>query len=328
MANTTISTMLATTAVLTLAACGGGSSEIANNPTVSTPIQSQFNNDEKVTAGQNALAVMRLDWRDRTSTIIPKTDFSVQKSSNGLLSMVYDGETYEFTTEHEVLNDDGNVNGYVFDGFADNSGNIYFQIFGPLSDIYDEERTDYAVLVDYMVLLTTSDDRFAGDFGFAVLGTPSSTTALGNFTSETFAGGLQAEVLAADVSNTVFGGRSDRHMLRGDLTLTANIERNTVTGNVANINTELFDQFVSQGRLNQSGSITLDNGIIANSSFSGDVVMDQNIMESLNLSALNATFKGAFYGPNIEQAAGVLSGTGTRQDSDINMIGGFSGSRQ
>lgn len=330
MANTTISTILGTTAMLTLAACGGGSSEIANNPTISTPIQSQFSSEAKVTAGQKALSVMRLNWGNRTTTIIPKTDFSIQKSASGLLSVVYEGKTYEFSSEQANINEDGNVSGYVYDGVDSNNNPFYVQIFGlsgRLTEIYDEADTDYAFLVDYMVLVTESDDQFAGDFGFAVLGTPSSTTALGNFTSETFDGGVSAEVLPADFSNAIRGGRADRHMLRGDLTLTANISENTVTGTVTDIRTELFDQHVSQGQLNQNGSIALHNGIITNNSFSGDVVMDQNIMDSLNLSALEATFKGAFYGPNIEQAAGVLSGTGTRQNSDINMIGGFYGNR-
>ncbi|WP_445808805.1 hypothetical protein [Yoonia sp.] len=39
MANTKISTMLATTAALALAACGGGSSDISNNPTATTAVQ-------------------------------------------------------------------------------------------------------------------------------------------------------------------------------------------------------------------------------------------------------------------------------------------------
>lgn len=330
MANTTISTMLATTAMLTLAACGGGSSEIANNPTVSTPIQSQFSSEAKVTAGQNALSVMRLNWGNRTTTIIPKNDFSIQKSPSGLLSVVYEGKTYEFSSEQANINEDGNVSGYVYDGVDSNNNPFYVQIFGlsePLTEIYDEASTDYAFLVDYMVLVTESEDQFAGDFGFAVLGTPSNQTALGNFSTEAFNGRLNAEVLPADFSNAIRGGRADRHVLSGNVTLTANIAENTVTGTVTDIGTELFYQHVSQGRVNQTGSITLDNGVIVNNSFSGDVVMDQTIMESLNLSALDATFKGAFYGPNIEQAAGVLSGTGTRQNSDVNMIGGFSGNR-
>ena len=326
MTKTKLNALLATTAVLALTACGGGGT--SNGSALNPTIQQSYNSNVKLSATQNVLAVMRFDFDSRTTSIVPKQEFAIQKTNEGKFSILYEGSTYIFTEENAVLTPEGRIAGYRNNDFAENG--IFVEIYDPsiaLSDLQDGSQEDFAFLVDYGIYLRGADGSVAGDFGFSVLGTRSPNSAFGNFTSENYVGAFNAEILPAQYDVGTSSPRAVRDMLKGDLTVIADFSNQVLTGSVANMSREKFDQQVSQGREMTDGTIQLKNGTITNGAFSGDMTFDAELMTTLDLNTLDAGYSGAFYGPNVEQVGGVVSGTGTRTDGDVNIIGGFVGSR-
>lgn len=86
MANTTISTILATTAALALTACGGGSSGVSNNPTVNFTTVKQFSDGGGVATGVRSDGARSVFLAPEIADVVAAANSVTQNDIDGIVS--------------------------------------------------------------------------------------------------------------------------------------------------------------------------------------------------------------------------------------------------
>lgn len=314
---------LVVSAVTLLAACGGGSSGTSNEPTIQ-PVQQNLLNGRTLSAPEETHRVIRLDYENRTTSLATAKSMSLSIPSNGLLALTNDGETFIFTEEHAQRNDDGSIAGFVISEVGGNYAQVYGAI-RPISDIYDPEKEHFAVLIDYMSI--TPDAVDDGQFGFAVVGTKTPTSALGAFSSESFGGRFSAEILPSQYPQTGQTGRADREMLDGQAQVLANFSNNSIQLVLNNPRYRVHSQHDIISEETVEGNLTFAQGTISGSSFAGSFDFSQSEISFANLQQLSGSYSGAFFGPNAEAVGATFSGIGLRSGSEMTFAGGVEAAR-
>lgn len=321
MANTTISTMLATTAMLTLAACGGGSSGITNTPTLQS-VQKTITNGQSVTAPQELNSGAKLDYTNGTTGSVTTSSMSLSIPKTGLLALTYDGNTYIFTEEHAQRNEEGSITGFLIDESSINGNYVYvFGIERPIADLLDSQKQNYAFLTEYMIV--RNEDISNGVVAFSVIGDKTPVSALGLFSSQTFTGGFKAELLPSQS----FTGRSSRERLNGDAQISANFVNNTLQMSLQNIDYRVIEQGVTTSEQSLTGEINFTDAAIQDNTFTGNLNVSQEFLSSVNVDSLTGTYTGAFFGPNAEAVGATFSGTAERNGAGMTFRGGVEATR-
>lgn len=309
-------------ALALLAACGGSStntniySDTLGNPSTA------FANGFVLKATPESAAQINIDWtndRGERITQLETPTFSLEKGDGNLVIMKVNGLSYEFTTEQRVgINEDGTYVGLKNDD-ADNG--VYVQVYSHqgmnLSELLDGSGTKQSAIVEYTEYNSNTPEN--GVFGVAILGATTNPTALGEFTTINYEGNFRGETTTQDS----FSNRNTRFEIRGDTTLIANFEQNTISGNVTNLKGEDFVENEDRSSFDLDGSILLQEGNINGSSFSGVATTDAALKTFAEIISDDMNYSGSFYGDSGTEASGIVQGTITDVEGTENFTGSF-----
>lgn len=310
-------------ALALLAACGGSAtntniySDTLGNPSTA------FANGLVLKATPESAAQINIDWtndRGERITQLETPSFSLEKGDGNLVTMKVNGLSYEFTTENKVgINEDGTYNGLEKDD-ADNG--VYVQVYSQhgtnLSKLLDGSSTKQSAIVNYMEYNSNTPEN--GVYGVAVLGATTNPTALGEFTTINYEGDFRGETTTQDS----FTNRRTRFEIRGDTTLNANFQQNTISGNITNLTGEEFVENEDSFTLNMDGSLLLQEGTIIGSGFSGVATADATLKTFGGIISDDLNYSGNFYGDKGTEASGILQGTIANDDgTEDNFTGSF-----
>ncbi|MDA9214868.1 transferrin-binding protein-like solute binding protein [Planktomarina temperata] len=314
-------------ALALLAACGGSAtntniySDTLGNPSTA------FANGLVLKATAASAAQINLDWtndKGERITQLETPSFSLEKGDGNLVTMKVNGLSYEFTTENSVnINEDGTYSALVNENAADNAADsIYVSVYSrqgmELSELLDGSGTKKSAIVEYMEYNSNTPEN--GVFGVAVLGATTNPTALGEFTTINYEGNFRGETTTQDS----FSNRLTRFEIRGDTTLIANFEQNTISGNITNLSGEQFVENEESSLFNMDGSFLLQEGNIIGSSFSGVATTDAALKTSGGVVSDDMNYSGNFYGDRGTEASGIVKGTIANADgSEDNFTGSF-----
>ena len=307
-------------ALALLSACGGSTtntniySDTLGNPSTA------FANGLVLKATEATAAQINLDWtgdRGERVTELEIPTFSLEKGDGNLVTMKVNGLSYEFTTEHRVeINEDG-----TYYGLVSQSDDFYVQVYshqGTLSEFIDGSSTRKSEIIEYMEY--NSDTPENGVFGVAILGATTNPTALGEFTTINYEGNFRGET----TTQGSFSNRQTRFEIRGDTTLIANFEQNTISGNITNLSGEQFVENEESSLFNMDGSFLLQEGNIIGSSFSGVATTDAALKTFGGVVSDDMNYSGNFYGNRGTEASGIVKGTVANADgSEDNLTGSF-----
>ena len=310
-------------ALALLSACGGSTtntniySDTLGNPSTA------FANGFVLKATPESAAQINIDWtndRGERITQLETPTFSLEKGDGNLVTMKVNGLSYEFTTEHRIaINEDGTYQGLENDD-ADNG--VYVQVYGrqgtSISQLTDGSGTKQSAVVTYIEYNSNTPEN--GVFGVAVLGATTNPTALGEFTTVNYEGGFSGETTAQDS----FSNRRTRFEVRGDTTLNANFEQNTISGNITNLVGEQFVENDGSSLFNMDGSFLLQEGTIVGSGFNGVATADTTLKTFAEIASDDMNYSGSFYGDRGTEASGIVQGTIVDADgTEENFIGSF-----
>lgn len=316
--------ILAAPCLALLAACGGISTGSGGySDTLGSPSEA-FGNGLVLKATEATAAQINLDWtgdRGERVTELEIPTFSLEKSDGNIVIMKVNGLSYEFTNENRTeINEDG-----AYYGLVSQSDDFYVQVYshqGTLSEFIDGSSTRKSEIIEYMEY--NSDTPEDGVFGIAVLGAPTNPTALGDFTTITYGPFGTQNFRGETTSQDGFVNRQTRFELRGDTTLTANFEQNTISGEISDITFRNYVEGQNPTDGNLAGSILLNEGVITGSGFRGVAAMDETLKASADVVSDDMEYSGNFYGNQATEASGVLQGTiETIGGSQENVIGSF-----
>ena len=315
--------LIAAPCLALLTACGGSlTSSNSYSETLGNP-STAFANGLVLKATAASAAQINLDWtgdRGERVTQLETPSFSLEKGDGNIVTMKVNGLSYEFTNENRVeINEDGTYNGLRVDTLAD--GGVYVQVFshqGRLSELLDGSGTKESAIVSYLEI--NEDTLENGVYGIAVLGAPTNPTALGDFTTVSYEGNFRGETTSQDG----FTNKLNRFELRGDTTLNANFEQNTISGDITNLTFEQHSENDDTAEGTIDGSFLLQEGVITGSGFSGVATTDETLKTFGEIASDDMEYSGNFYGDAATEASGVLQGTITNDDgSQDNFSGGF-----
>lgn len=239
-----------------------------------------------------------------TSTLeIGYQEVSLTEKSDGSLSFVKNGKTYNFNSS-DLIEDDNNLYSKKFDGkevLLQNSSKRNLEKFHDL--VTDDVNLWYFAIED--------DKNNVSNRGYAALGT--------------------INKVAPDNKTTLYSGRAEgysvsRHnaaqfWVDGDINLTTdfNIGKQTISGDITNIKTQ--DQQDNNKVSDFGSNLKLVNGKISNGKFTTELAFaDSAVARTVESSSV----KGGFYGDKSSQAAGI--GTLTTPDNYINF--GFTANKK
>jgi hypothetical protein len=309
-------------ALALLAACGGSAtntniySDTLGNPSTA------FANGLVLKATPESAAQINIDWtndRGERITQLETPSFSLEKGDGNLVTMKVNGLSYEFTTENSVnINEDGTYYGLV----NEEAGSFYVQVYSQhgmkLSELLDGSHTKQSAIVEYMEYNSNTPEN--GVYGVAVLGATTNPTALGEFTTINYEGDFRGETTTQDS----FTNRRTRFEIRGDTTLNANFQQNTISGNITNLTGEEFVENKDSFTLNMDGSLLLQEGTIIGSGFSGVATADATLKTFGGIISDDLNYSGNFYGDKGTEASGILQGTIANDDgTEDNFTGSF-----
>ena len=314
-------------ALALLSACGGSAtntniySDTLGNPSTA------FANGLVLKATPESAAQINIDWtndRGERITQLETPSFSLEKGDGNLVTMKVNGLSYEFTTENSVnINEDGTYGALVNENAADNAADsIYVSVYSSqgmeLSQLLDGSGTKESAIVEYTEYNSNTPEN--GVFGIAVLGATTNPTALGEFTTINYEGNFRGET----TSQEGFTNRLTRFEVRGDTTLNANFEQNTISGNITNLVGEQFVENEDSVEMNMDGSFSLQEGTIVGSSFSGVATTDAALKTFAEIASDDMNYSGSFYGDRGTEASGIVQGTILDADgTEENFTGSF-----
>jgi len=312
-------------ALALLAACGGSATNTnVYSDTLGNP-STAFANGLVLKATPESAAQINIDWtndRGERITQLETPSFSLQKGDGNLVTMKVNGLSYEFTVENRVsIKADGTYGGLVKDT-SNNTDGVYVQVYSHhgmiLSELLDGSGTKKSAIVEYMEYNPNTPEN--GVFGVAVLGATTNPTALGEYTTINYEGNFKSETTTQDS----FINRSTRFEIRGDTTLNANFEQNTISGNITNLTGEQFVENEDSVELNMDGSFLLQEGTIIGSGFSGVATADATLKTFGGVISDDLNYSGNFYGDKGTEASGILQGTIANDDgTEDNLTGSF-----
>jgi hypothetical protein len=303
-----------------LAACGGSStSSNSYSDTLGNPATA-FQNGIALKATEASAAQVNIDFsevRGARVTELEAANFSLKKGDAGVVTMSADGKSFfDFTDAERV----GNGTDGEYGGLRIDDGAVFVQVFrvdgGSLSSLIDGTSAADSVIVDYQQV--DYEDLGNGSFGFAVLGATTNPSALGKFTTSSYFGSLTGEFFPASGFTT----RLDRFVLKGDTSLTANFEKNTVSGDITNLELKGYGANESSNE-SISGTVILTESAISGNGFGGAAILDNTFVANNEVVKSSLTYSGNFYGNSAEEASGILQGTMTGANGDNNFVGAF-----
>lgn len=332
MANTTISTMLATTAVLTLVACSGSSSGSSSGSGISNiattrlfaedvgPVSAAFADGKKlVSQDGNIMAVISTVGSGKNE-VSEDIAMSIRYDGNSGMILDLNGREYTFRSSDLEVNDDGSAYSYFF---ADRVNDIYLFIGsrnGEILPFVEGKDTWFVKLFEFQ--FDTPDyvvsELFNTKRGYTVVGSETTLEAMGRFRAQsTYNGSSNGMIFNNDEDRTW----ENRRQIDADLNIDVDFSQKTMSGELSNI--ELVTIENGSGNWDNgdsiAGKILLQNGVITGAGFSGTTQTDSDLEASLSINTASGTFQGNFYGSDAQQ----LGATYNFSNNDINAVGGF-----
>lgn len=235
-----------------------------------------------------------------TSTTSPAVDsaanVSIAKNSSGGYDVTVDGKTVSFAATDQT-GTPTTQGGTYFGSYANsaNSTQNYMTLFG---------KGSYSGLLAASTLTNGTGENDV----FAAIGSPTDPSVLASKANATYSGRMimtAAPDAPVNATTTINAG------IQGDVTLNADFSAGNVSGQVNNLTTEgcaggdCGAESGSWGGVPQSGSMTMGTAPISGNSFTG------SLSGSGSFASTAGTYTGNFYGPNGQEATGVVSGTAT-----------------
>jgi hypothetical protein len=234
------------------------------------------------------------------------SSFALVKNDKGGVDMTVNGETIAFTGNERQ---GGGFFRMQADGLAKQGHPWKSQ----------QDKSSYSELWSYAF----EESLQSVHSGFAVVGVETKPDVLANKPSATYRGGMGGETHAGPM-------QGDWHQLvsKGPDSTVLNVQfgaNPTISGTITNMR---IADATGQGSQNgwgpfrdMAGTLTLESAPITGNGFEGKLTADQAFKNEVGFANFdNGKYAGRFYGPNGEEAAGVISG-----DNNVGsqFIGGF-----
>lgn len=275
-----------------------------------------------LTARQVGAVAMSLNYNtgDTGPIAAANSGFAVRQNESGALTMTVDGVDYAFVPgQGWVDEEDGETYGYEKNGDEDDIWYSLWSQSGPITELADSGNGWHKV-VNYQT------NTLAGgpwnQQGFAVVGTETLDAALDTLPTAHYRGDARFNI--APVTGWVDGGTS-RTRINGGVSMTADFAGGTISGNIDNLSVRApgtnWDDREAIG-----GAIAMNPASFDVNGFQGHLVPN-DVLKAEGIE-MEATYSGAFYGPEANEVAGTMSGTGSLDGTDYNSIGYFKGWKQ
>ena len=198
---------------------------------------------------------------------------------------------------------------WITDNQFEIAGNPYVSLFGYTDALYRDpnDRTNGSSEFDYFDVMGWYVGAQDGDFlGIATFGARTRPENL-PAGSAIYSGWVKGDAIPGDDPN--FSGRI---RVDGDLTLNADFDSSSITGQIDGIETRPSAQLDNNPQQYAVGNtFDISNGVITGGRFEADWVgNDTNTGSALedSVRGFEGTMAGEFYGPNAEEVGGVLGG--------------------
>ena len=324
MTKTKLTALLATTAVLALAACGSSTNSAVETTRllakdVGTASAAFADGKTLVSQDGNIVAVVSTLGTDE-SKISEDTSLSIRSDGAGGIILEINGNDYQLSADDRAINDDGRSFGFFVD---DTDNNIFVNIFSQNGEILPFiEGTDnwFVRLFQYQLIqeVDSENDIWTAERGFTVVGTETSSSAMGRFRSQTRYDGWSAGDVVLVDQDRVWANRTE---IRSNVAIEVDFSKNTLEGELFNI--ELRQRVDNEfgDRFSVDGKILLQDGVISGSGFSGTTQTDATFEDATEINTASGTFQGNFFGSDAQQ----LGATYNLSNEEFNAVGGFIG---
>ena len=313
----------ATTALMALSACGGGSTgptavEIAASEAAlqifasgTGDIGDALNDGETLTARSvGAASILRTYDGGSTEQVAPQVQ--IARNSSGELTLVVDGIAHDFVTADRFVEPGGEVYGYD----DCDSGNSCFSLFSWSGEIDEAVASGNGYASAFTYYFETEDSP-TGTSGYFVVGTETRDADLPDMGTATFEGYAVVNVVPTD-GFTDFGDQRER--LRGDVEMNVGFADGTISGVMDNLTYR-----VGRGSDDPvAGSIIMNEAVFDVNGYRGSLSLDETAQAGFAEGAtLDAEYSGAFFGPDAVETGGAISGSTSSADGDANLYGFF-----
>lgn len=319
---------LAVSAAALLAACGGGSS---GTSATNTLLSSEYGTASSAFAAGNILvaregnvtSISAINGSGDGNQIRQNAKISVRSGDDAELILSIDDTDYPFTVEDQYVEDDGRIFGYVVD---DDDNKIYVHIFqdnGQIPSFIEGRDNWFVKLYNYQLIreIDSENEVWTNERGYFVVGTETSNSAMGRFSSQTsFNGWSQGDSVGGDVDRIW----RNRNQILSDVSIDVDFSQNTLTGELNNIRVRPRVDNVWGERVAVDGKVLFLDGIIENNTFSGTTRTDETLQTALSITEASGTFQGSFFGSDAQQ----LGGSYSLSNEDFNAAGAFLGRYQ
>lgn len=284
--------------IILLQACGGSSGDdIASNSAAANAaniyVSDRIQNEEVFET--NLLSSLKLNYDTDTVAASLPGQLNFERKSNGIYTVLLNGEEYTVTDDDRYINNDGRVYGlWVYN--EDTREYIYLWNQTNILDelVYSGEK--YVNIIGIQVD-GGIDNRGVHDRSIAAIGVPSSVQDLAAAATAQYTGIAQFHVFPRTGFSQVSQSMT---RVRGNLTMDADYGSGRISGEIVDLTRELPQQ---DARLYVDGSVSLNETSMNGTQFSGTVSV--NSTDFVEASA--GTYSGGVFGPNADEVGGVVS---------------------
>lgn len=303
--------------VIGLTACGGGSSTTSSLFAVDhgTPSEA-LAADLTITVPSNVIVRQELHYSENTAeNSSGTTPITFKRNASGDVRVVFEGEEFTLGEDAKFLQPDGTSYGFEIIDDAKEGTEDYQYIglwswSGTLNEVFSLDRDSYAQIWNLWANKGTGE----GGQTIFVVGTETKAEVLGGFNLVEYAGNSHLFLRQTDATPM---GRAEFDF--NDARLSVNFKEDSVSGSFGGTRARLqsFNDETQRWETSEysdiGGGLNIINGSIDGNSFSAEFVADQDLSV---LKSLAGTVNGKFYGPEGENLAGVLSGSGLNNSDD------------
>ncbi len=243
---------------------------------------------------------------------------TLKSNASGAITVTINGVEQVFQPS------DKTADGFGYEVNASSASGGYYGVYsytGPI-DNFLSAGNGYAQVVEIQRDKKDPANPGLNERVFAVLGTETRDADLGALPTATYSGRSRTNV----VPNTGFRSNSeDRIRVRSDVAMTADFGAGEISGTMSNFTRQ---DPGSNTQASVAGTVAMDSTSFNNNGFAGTLSPDPTFANNLNVDAGSGTYSGAFYGPDANEVAGVLSLSVTDGGTNFNGIGFFEADKQ
>ncbi|MEO9466769.1 transferrin-binding protein-like solute binding protein [Sulfitobacter pontiacus] len=263
-----------------------------------------------LTARAVGVALQNLNYHTGETSTTTDVTASIKRNDDGALTVTIDGEELAFTPA------DVNGEGDGYEVEVDGKSAAVYNFNGPVEELLTAGN-GFAQVVNIFRSSENAEGHVSGDSTFAILGTETADADLKDLPKAQYSGRSRVNV----VPNSGFeSNRESRFKVRSEVAMTADFGAGEVWGTIGNTTVEDPET----GDIDSvGGTVSMDKSSFDNNGFAGTLTPDETFIDELDVVSLSGNYSGAFYGPDADEVAGVMTWDLVAPDRPLNGSGFF-----